>query len=306
METTKQIQKMKWEKRGWFSGSHSKDGLRDLLSGMISGFVCKIVEYPLDTVKVLQQTSGKSALDCLQGTYGQGGVRALYQGLSSPLIGAMAENATLFVAYSGMKKALNVNDNPTLTNPVPMYKYLVAGGGSGIFSAFVLTPVELVKCRLQIQQGGGAYKGPVDVIVKTIRSDGIQGLWKGNLSCLAREIPGNIAWFGTYEVVKRGIQKQLEIENLKDVPLGYTAFSGACAGVMYWAVPYPADTVKSRIQTDARFSELSFGSALRRIVATEGLGALYKGLGITCIRAAPSHALIFYFYEVSSTFLEQV
>ena len=39
----------------WFTGSDSKDGLRDLLSGMISGFVCKIFEYPFDTIKVLQQ-----------------------------------------------------------------------------------------------------------------------------------------------------------------------------------------------------------------------------------------------------------
>ena len=36
----------------WLSGSSGKDLLRDLLSGMLSGFVCKIVEYPADTIKV--------------------------------------------------------------------------------------------------------------------------------------------------------------------------------------------------------------------------------------------------------------
>ena len=35
----------------WLSGSSGRDGLRDLLSGMLSGFVCKIVEYPADTIK---------------------------------------------------------------------------------------------------------------------------------------------------------------------------------------------------------------------------------------------------------------
>ena len=37
----------------------------------------------------------------------------------------------------------------------------------------------------------------------------------------------------------------------------------------------------------------------------EGVRGLYKGCGITCARAAPSHALIFYFYEVASQFLER-
>lgn len=35
----------------------------------------------------------------------------------------------------------------------------------------------------------------------------------------------------------------------------------------------------------------------------EGLAGLYKGCGITCARAVPSHALIFYFYEVADRFL---
>ena len=39
----------------WLSGSARKDGARDLLSGMISGFFCKIIEYPFDTIKVLEQ-----------------------------------------------------------------------------------------------------------------------------------------------------------------------------------------------------------------------------------------------------------
>mmetsp|Transcript_21274 Transcript_21274/g.37530 ORF Transcript_21274/g.37530 Transcript_21274/m.37530 type:complete len:267 (-) Transcript_21274:335-1135(-) len=266
----------------------------------------------MDTIKVLQQTGGKGEfngpVDAFMRTFQRGGVPALYQGLTSPLLGAMAENATLFVAYGAMKNALQVNPEPTLSNPVPMWKYLVSGAGSGIFSAFVLTPVELVKCRLQIQQAGTdrLYKGPIDVVTKTVKSEGIQGLWKGNLSCLAREIPGNMAWFGVYEIVRNQIQTKLNIERQKDLPLYYIALSGACAGVAYWAVPYPADTIKSMIQTNPAFSGMSFAEAGRTILRSKGIGGLYNGLAITCMRAAPSHALIFYFYELTSGFLANV
>jgi len=34
-----------------------------------------------------------------------------------------------------------------------------------------------------------------------------------------------------------------QYERGQDVPLMWTAFSGSCAGVAYWTVPFPADTV---------------------------------------------------------------
>ena len=43
------------------------------------------------------------------------------------------------------------NQAATLEHNVPMWKYVLAGGGSGCCSTCVLTPVELVKCRLQAQ-----------------------------------------------------------------------------------------------------------------------------------------------------------
>ena len=45
----------------------------------------------------------------------------------------------------------NPNQAATLEYNVPMWKYVLAGGGSGCCSTCVLTPVELVKCRLQAQ-----------------------------------------------------------------------------------------------------------------------------------------------------------
>ena len=189
-------------KTHFFSGTPARVALRDLMSGMAAGFVCKLAEYPFDTVKVLQQTQGSqygSAYDCIMQTYRERGFFALYQGLASPLLGSMAECATLFVAYGYIKTAIGVDEEAaTVRNPTPFWKLLLAGGGSGCFSACVLTPVELVKCRLQaplpltrrlrhvtlrrslprcdgaqVQQGLNAeflktqpviYKGPVDVI----------------------------------------------------------------------------------------------------------------------------------------------
>ena len=137
----------------WLSGSVRKDGARDLLSGMISGFFCKILEYPFDTIKVLEQTGGakySGPLDAARKAIAESGVWSLYNGLTAPLLGSMAECASLFVAYGMIKNALGVDEEAaTLEHNVPMWKYVLAGGGSGCCSTCVLTPVELVKCRLQ-------------------------------------------------------------------------------------------------------------------------------------------------------------
>ena len=82
----------------WLSGSVRKDGARDLLSGMISGFFCKILEYPFDTIKVLEQTGGakfSGPLDAARKTVAESGLLSLYDGLAAPLIGSMAECASL-------------------------------------------------------------------------------------------------------------------------------------------------------------------------------------------------------------------
>uniref|UniRef100_A0A7S0B0K7 Uncharacterized protein n=1 Tax=Pyrodinium bahamense TaxID=73915 RepID=A0A7S0B0K7_9DINO len=293
------------------------EGTRDLLSGMAAGFVAKVVEYPFDTVKVLQQTMGSKyagALDCLATTYRGGGLAALYRGLPSPLLGSMAECSTLFVAYGAMKNALNVDEErATLANPVPMWKYGVSGAWSGCCSAFVLTPVELVKCRMQVLSGSSSfgnlpaakYSGPWECTKQILREEGPRGLWRGNLSCLAREIPGNVAWFGAYELVLRRIQIALGLERKADVPLAYSALAGSAAGVAYWAVPFPADTVKSKLQTDPRLAGKPFSAVFRQVLREEGPAGLYRGAGITCARAAPAHALLFIAYEAASSWLKR-
>lgn len=156
----------------------------------------------------LSQTNSskyKGNFDCFTTVVKESGYMSLYKGLASPLIGSMAECATLFVSFGRVKSLVGVVEEEVNQCKTPMWRLFLAGGGAGMSTAFVLTPVELIKCRLQIQAqsktaGANAYKGPIDVIRRTIATDGFKGLWKGQMSCLAREIPGNMAWFGFYEV----------------------------------------------------------------------------------------------------------
>lgn len=285
--------------------SGTKDTIKNLLSGFTAGAICKVGEYPIDTVKVLLQAHSSrytGPIDCLKQTYARNGMKGLYKGVTTPVVGAMAETSTLFVSYGIAKRLLDVDPNPTLEKPAPMWKYLASGAFSGACTAFVLTPVELIKCNLQVQNVGSSsvkYTGPIGAITTTIRENGFFGLWKGNVSCLFREIPGNIAWFGVYEFIKgRVIQPYFQYETMEDVPLAFTMIAGSLAGVSYWFLPYPADTVKSQIQTKQKYNGKSFTFVMNDIYKNQGIKGLYKGCGITCARAAVSHSFLFYIYEV--------
>ena len=70
----------------------------------------------------------------------------LFKGLPLPLAGTMIETATLFTSMGQMRKFLVDNPNDKLT----VAQTCIAGGGAGFMVSFVLTPIELVKCRMQV------------------------------------------------------------------------------------------------------------------------------------------------------------
>ena len=146
------------------------------------------------------------------------------------------------------------------------------------------------------------YRGPVDVVVQTLKHEGLRGLYRGHTACLARELPGNFAWFGMYEACLRAVQENLGYANRAEVPLGFKAMCGSVGGVFYWAVPFPFDTVKSLMQTDTRYAGWTARRVFASVYAEEGARGLYKGLTVTCVRAAPAHAIIFLSYEGCSDF----
>jgi|EP01043_Picozoa_sp_COSAG02_P016619 hypothetical protein len=126
---------------------------------------------------------------------------------------------------------------------------------------------------------------------------------------LLREIPGNFAWYGVYEgtckalIPPGGSKKDLgpQVHLLGGALSGVTCVHittcsprlsetvpGASFAVYsfkchvrfcdrYWTAFYPADTIKSYIQTDPRFSSSSIYQVGKGIYKEHGLSGLYRG-----------------------------
>jgi ornithine carrier protein len=130
------------------------------------------------------------------------------------------------------------------------------------------------------------------------------GLWRGQMGTLIRETGGSAAWFGSYEAVSAIFRRSLPAsESSEPIPLALwqQMLAGAAAGVNYNFIFYPADTIKSRMQTEEisvlSSANRSFWTVGKSVWQHEGLKGLYRGCGITVARSAPSSAFIFSIYE---------
>jgi len=269
----------------------------------MSGCAGKLVDYPLDTIKVLLQTQNgayNGALSCAVETVRRFGVRGLYRGIVTPMVGQGAEIATLFTVFGWARELVGEG-----TRTLSILDLSLCGAMSGSVVAFVVTPIELIKCRLQVQQLVGGpkvlYTSPWDVIKRTITADGVRGMYSGLTCTLLREIPGNFAWFGVYESIIAMMTP--EGTSRHDLPIPVHMLAGGTAGVAYWTAFFPADVVKSKIQTDPTLQKESFVKVMKLIYRTKGIRGLYAGWGVTCMLTAPSHAVIFAMYETVMSML---
>ncbi|CCE63250.1 hypothetical protein TPHA_0E01570 [Tetrapisispora phaffii CBS 4417] len=283
------------------------DALTDIFYGSIAGCLGKIIEYPFDTVKVRLQTQSSTLFpntwSCIKYTYKNEGIRrGFFQGISSPLVGAAMENAVLFLSYNQCSKFLESRSNLQLSS---LQNIIVSGAFAGSCASFVLTPVELIKCRLQVLNIHNAtnvtikYSNKIlPTIFDVLKSNGVFGLWKGQSSTFIRESVGGVAWFSTYELLKSSLLKRRQKKNpeIKDNCTWELLISGGSSGLAFNATIFPADTVKSVMQTEHK----SLTEAFKSIMLKQGIKGFYRGLGITLIRAVPANATVFYVYETLS------
>ena len=88
---------------------------------------------------------------------------------------------------------------------------MMCGMFAGLVHSFVLSPIELVKCRLQIQKETSKkayYKGSFDCVSRILQEEGLRnGLFKGMFATILREVPCYMGQFGSYTVAKHSIAK---------------------------------------------------------------------------------------------------
>ena len=268
----------------------------DLIAGGIGGIAGIIVGHPFDSIKVRYQMAATTALEVQQLA-----ISSLFRGIGAPITTAALVNASIFMTYGESSRVFDryVNDNNGLL------KQIFCGSFTGIVSSIILCPTELVKIKMQTQNNEAktAYRSSFHAARSILANHGIQGLYRGFVATSVRQGIGFGVYFSSYDRLKCHLKYQLGAEH-SWLP---SILAGGIAGSLSWAVIYPIDLIKSRIQalslSTISKSKLSIWKVAENTLRQQGWQSLYRGLGITLFRAFPVNAIILPTYELTLSML---
>lgn len=138
------------------------------------------------------------------------GRRALFKGLAPTLIGVVPARAINFYVYGNGKRILSNNFN---NGKETAWIHLSSAVVAGIVNSTVTNPIWLVKTRLQLdkskaQRGGERqYKNALDCVLKTVRAEGIRGLYRGLSASYLGVSESTLQWV-LYEQLKKTIHRR--------------------------------------------------------------------------------------------------
>ncbi|KAG0316531.1 hypothetical protein BGZ99_006835, partial [Dissophora globulifera] len=152
----------------------------------------------------------------------------------------MLENDVLFVGYRCAQDMLHelvatpddLNTKGAELVPFSVPMLCLSGATSSVFASVVLTPVELVKCKLQVQQirhlstkkpaNSGSvpkalYSEPLGMIKHIYTQNRVRGFYRGHMPIFLHETGGGAAWFGSYEAIRHLLVQHEQSKAPKDV-----------------------------------------------------------------------------------------
>lgn len=264
------------------------------LSGA-AAVISKTAAAPIERVKLLVQNQDemikqgkltepyKGVVDCTLRTFRTEGFIPFWRGNLANCIRYFPTQALNFAFKDKIKQLFKQNkSDPYLIN---FSKNIGSGGLAGAMSLCFVYSLDFARTKLandtKSAKKGGAreYNGLVDVYKKTLKSDGIVGLYRGFVISCVGIIVYRGCYFGFYDT-------------LKPMLLGEDAglFMSFCLGygvtVTSGLISYPIDTIRRRMMMTSG-QAVKYKGAIDctvQIMKNEGFMSMMKGAGANILR----------------------
>lgn len=233
----------------------------------------------------------------------QEGIRSLWSGLPPTLVMAVPATVIYFTCYDQLCTTLKAR-----MTEHPREAPLLAGAIARVGSATVISPLELIRTKLQSQKQ--SYRELTDIIRSAVAAEGWLSLWRGLGPTLLRDVPFSAMYWYNYERAKTFFCQHY---NTEEPTITISFLSGALSGSIASIVTLPFDVVKTRRQVELgelQAMNLSCqGSStfrcMRLIVAEQGFSGLFAGFLPRLIKVAPACAIMISTYEFGKAFFRK-
>jgi len=282
-----------------------------MLSG-VAAAVSKTAAAPIERVKLLVQNQNemikqgrlaepyKGVVDCVQKTLKSEGVLPFWRGNLANVLRYFPTQALNFAFKDTIKSIFKTSkDAPQY---VKFGTNILSGGFAGSLSLTFVYSLDYARTRLANDAKGKGgerqFNGLIDVYVKTLKSDGIQGLYRGfTISCVGIFIYRGM-YFGLYD-------------SLKPILLGEDA-SVLLSFLLGWGVTITAGLMSYPIDTIRRRMMMTSGSAVKykssidcgvQVIKNEGFMSMMKGAGANILRGVAGAGVLAGFDKFKAVYL---
>jgi len=266
----------------------------DLVLGGSIGAVSKTIMAPVERVKLLMQTqdsnpdvlSGKvqrySGIgDCFRRVRAEQGMSAFWRGnLVNCLRYAPQQGSAL--AFNDLLNNLFPNYNSNTDFWKSFGVKLFSGGLAGAVANTICYPFDFARTRLasDVGKGKGQFNGIWDCISKTVRAQGITGLYTGWTVTVLGAFVYRAGQLGCFKQIQ-DLNPYAKDKGWKGGVSSFVAVTAARSVIMPFN--YPFDTVRRRmmLQSEKPVAERLYKGSLDcffQVLKKEGAKGMYKGM----------------------------
>jgi len=283
-----------------------------LLSGVAAG-VSKTAAAPIERVKLLVQNQDEmikqgrldkpynGVIDCTTRVLKTEGVYPFWRGNLANVLRYFPTQALNFAFKDSIKAIFKTpKDAP---NYVKFSTNIASGGAAGTMSLLFVYSLDYARTRLANDAKGKGgerqFNGLIDVYVKTLKSDGIQGLYRGfTISAVGIFIYRGM-YFGLYDTLKPLLLGA-------DAGVGISFILGWGVTVTAGLMSYPIDTVRRRMMMTSGGGVKYKGSidCFVQVLKNEGFMSLMKGAGANILRGVAGAGVLAGFDKFKALYIE--
>ncbi|KAI0471945.1 mitochondrial carrier [Xylariaceae sp. FL0804] len=269
-------------------------------AGGIAGGVEAACTYPFEFAKTRVQLYGhqgsRNPFAVVARVAREEGLRALYKGCSTMIVGSIGKDAVRFFAFDSIRSLFEDPETHRLGTAQSIASGMVAGVVS---STLVVTPSERIKTALiDDAKTQRRFRSPAHCVALLYREQGLRrALYSGYVTTTLKQIGTTGFRLGSYAAIK-------DWERSRGLPADGAVASfanGAAAGTITTLATQPFDTVKTMAQQARATGTLD---SARRIFAEDGVRGFWRGTVMRLGRTVLAGGILFTANEQATKLLK--
>lgn len=169
----------------------------------------------------------------------------------------------------------------------------MSGAIAGALAKTTIAPLDRTKINFQISNQPYSARAALVFLIKTLKTEGLLSLWRGNSATMVRIIPYSAVQFTAHEQWKR----ILGVNGSEREKPGLNFLAGSLAGVTSQGTTYPLDLMRARMAVTQKTEYKTLRQIIVRIYLDEGLLAYYRGFPATLLGVIPYAGCSFFTYD---------